>query len=722
MKYLVILSLGMIRCQGWSGDSHRVIARIASQFLRESGKNYIAEHLTGQDASVVEKSLIEHSTYADSVEWSSDLHFSHTPYRACSPFDMKRDCQMVDGTHRCIVTAIANYTMRASNVELTSEDRAEAIKFLIHLIGDIHNPVHVGFAEDFGGNLIHLSDPAGKSLHDVWDFSLVNRKQVEHGVYKEMEGDEAEPWKLSDALLEQFTEKQSLYPFMLNVKLEDVSSEESATRLAAGMASRTARDFTCNVAYRNENDQWIESGDSLSDEYMSSRSLHAMEMLKLAGIRLAEMINMISRQYSMNKRAAASVTMKVNHPGSYPAQDANRYTVLVLDIDFDPEKLLFEENTGIEKVDTGVTLVETKDDAVAVETSMLTKTLSKSQKKKMRKARSKRLFEGVDLEEVVLIKRSALYIVTGSDLVTPEYFPTGTHSYKVRFSGKNEVVFTFDIAHFGKKDYSEELIKRSLMKIRNTAISDIEARSPFPLPSSNTDEDNGSLSFERVYNNVALLSAQYHVGGEPSGIGFTSNCEEACKEFAESMFENLEQRGSSSAKKKAKKLRKKENKQWMDVLGHVPSPRELLEFAIRKSFNSICLINVGKIVFFAHKNTLEDKTTPMIKANMHNVVSPVDGGKMIMLIDMLIFEGEFSHRLVDILIEASTVNFESCESSIAKRPTIDEELDDIQTLLLKKEEDRAKNFRRIKDIRVLPAGVDAGYCLIHWSIRHELVG
>ena len=718
MKYLAILSLGFLQCECWSGDSHRVIARIASQFLRESGKNFIAEHLTGRDASLVEKSLIDHSTYADSVEWSSDLHFSHTQYRACSPFVLQRDCQMVDGAHRCIVTAIANYTMRASNIELKSEERAEAIKFLIHLIGDIHNPVHVGFAEDFGGNLIHLSDPAGKSLHDVWDFSLVNRKQVEHGVYKANEEDEAEPWKLSDALLEQFTDKHSLYPFMMNVKLEDVSSEESATRLASGMATRTAMDYTCNVAYKNENGRWIESGESLGAEYLSSRSEAAMEMLKLAGIRLAEMINMISRQYSANKRAAASSgSSKVHQPESYRGvQHANRYRVLVLDIDFDPEELLFDQEVVDQTSANSLTEKEVVPEQVIGDMKV-----TKSQKRKMRKARAKRMFEGVDLESVVLIKRLDFYIVTGSDLVTPAYFPTQVDPYRVRFSDDNEVVLNFDVAHFGSKEYSTELIERSLMKIKKIEkIS--EEKNPARILSSDTEEDefSSSLSFERMNGKFAPLSGEFSIEGMPHRVVYTLRGEEYAKNAAELIFKNFDKRGSNSAKKKEKKLRKKENQQWMDVLGYVPSPREISEFAIRKSFSSICLIQVEQIVFFAHKQSLEDKSIPMIKASMYNVISPQEGQHLIMLVDMLIVEGEMAEKVGELLMEASSLNSKSCDSSFAKRPSIIHELNDIQTLMFKQEKDRVDSFRRIQYLFVVPAGKGDVYHHIHWSIHQEL--
>jgi hypothetical protein len=61
-----VLSLSIFPLtEGWSGDAHRVIAKIAAQFLNHSGKYFVAEHLAdGGDASKVEKALIEHSIYA----------------------------------------------------------------------------------------------------------------------------------------------------------------------------------------------------------------------------------------------------------------------------------------------------------------------------------------------------------------------------------------------------------------------------------------------------------------------------------------------------------------------------------------------------------------------------------------------------------------------------------------------------------------------------------
>jgi hypothetical protein len=63
----------------------------------------------------------------------------------------------------------------ASTLSSTPEERLEALKFIIHFLADIHSPMHVGFDEDGGGNLlgVFLPDGTKTTLHEVWDRYLV---------------------------------------------------------------------------------------------------------------------------------------------------------------------------------------------------------------------------------------------------------------------------------------------------------------------------------------------------------------------------------------------------------------------------------------------------------------------------------------------------------------------------------------------------------------------
>jgi len=88
----------------------------------------------------------------------------------------------------CIFTALSDDFKTLSEPDNSDEDRAEAMVLLGHWIGDIHQPMHVGFADDRGGNSLHVKrDPSAArklrpcragtdNLHAVWDGCLVESK------------------------------------------------------------------------------------------------------------------------------------------------------------------------------------------------------------------------------------------------------------------------------------------------------------------------------------------------------------------------------------------------------------------------------------------------------------------------------------------------------------------------------------------------------------------
>ena len=675
----------------WSGEAHRVIARIASQFLRESGKYFLAEHLTGRDATAVEKSLMEHSMFADSVEWSTDLHFSHTPYRGCAPFEMDRDCPLVGGARRCIVTAISNYTIRASDIELSVEERAEAIKFLIHLMGDIHNPLHVGFAEDRGGTQIHLSEPLGETLHSVWDDVLVYRKQVEVGVIDELgEMEESKPWLLSDALLRDLMKSHA---YMLNIGLESVSNLEAATNLAAEMASEIALQFTCNAAYRDEQHLWIEDRGSLDEAYLASRTEISMELLKVAGVRLAELLNIIGKVYATRKFEKTETSFSLEPP----IEDMNRF--IALDFDFDPEELLFDESSAV--VTVPMDNEDEKEDMDTVdlkggEAREARKVLSKSKKARMRKARMKLL-----MDSVVLIKRNGQYIVTGSHLVTPNYFPFHQVRYQVRFANSRDVFMFFDSEHFGSRHIEDKkVIEGALMKIRKLPLVE-EFKSD--CPSLESPAMSGGVSFESCLPQLAPFDGEVRVG--KNQVIFSS----------QPLPEGSSFFNSKAAKKKADLLRKKRSKEWEEVLGHVPSKEEILELELRRNIDNICHEKFGPYALFVHINSLQDTSVPMMKVNQFAISGATRGSAMYLMIDNKIFDGPLTVAITNML--AAPLK-KDCAKLFDKRPTLNEELMDIFTFQFGQSKDRVKSVMKLKYFTYFDVEGEH-FHRIHWSIHSE---
>jgi hypothetical protein len=156
----------------WGSDGHNIIVSWAMDLMGEKGKKL----LTNQVGKSMEE-LSRAATWADSPKalakypQSESHHFSHTPYGDCQPFKMEIDCGFPGSEGECIVTGLADAIELAMDTTATWELRQDAMKFILHFMGDIHQPLHVGFREDFGGTAIKLKE--GKSLHEFWDNDLI---------------------------------------------------------------------------------------------------------------------------------------------------------------------------------------------------------------------------------------------------------------------------------------------------------------------------------------------------------------------------------------------------------------------------------------------------------------------------------------------------------------------------------------------------------------------
>jgi hypothetical protein len=198
MLYFVMIFVLLIKSQSWDTDGHKIVAKMASELVSRKTARFLYSHLRSQDhvekhrhMTRLEQSLVSVSAWADyiyradqSYSWSGELHFSHTPYPTCGAFDFKRDCG-AENPGRCVVSAIANYTDRASDFSASREERGEALKFIIHLMADIHNPLHTGFRLDQGGNAIFVGLPNSddgriESLHEIWDSVLIDILKLDH--------------------------------------------------------------------------------------------------------------------------------------------------------------------------------------------------------------------------------------------------------------------------------------------------------------------------------------------------------------------------------------------------------------------------------------------------------------------------------------------------------------------------------------------------------------
>lgn len=193
---LFLISLMPMRASAWGGDGHRIVAIIAEGHLSPKARQSI-ETLLG------EQTLADIANFADLVRnrrpETSNFHFADIPISRDS-FDRARDCKKDPEKGDCVIAAIERFAREANRSDLSVGQRRFALKFIVHLVGDLHQPLHSADNNDRGGNNVKVSwfghRGKGINLHSVWDRLIIEQAGL----------DEIE---FADALEELFTPQQA---------------------------------------------------------------------------------------------------------------------------------------------------------------------------------------------------------------------------------------------------------------------------------------------------------------------------------------------------------------------------------------------------------------------------------------------------------------------------------------------------------------------------------
>jgi hypothetical protein len=161
LKFFLLSCLYISTVNGWGATGHSLVAKIAQTMLTTDSAKFVRDYLpwyTAGDLSMLaswpDTIIYPNTNPVDYLnwQWSKELHYVNTPDWVCK-YDRNRDCNWASGQD-CVDGAIQNFTGRLAKKEQTDIQRQEALKFLVHFIGDIHQPLHGGFTTDRGGNLI----------------------------------------------------------------------------------------------------------------------------------------------------------------------------------------------------------------------------------------------------------------------------------------------------------------------------------------------------------------------------------------------------------------------------------------------------------------------------------------------------------------------------------------------------------------------------------------
>ena len=198
-------SLGVPTANAWGCKGHQTVALIAEKHLTPEARELVLKLLSENPVdpqlkrycgSAVTDVMGDASTWADDVRGdrkNGPWHYIDIP-RGAPRESLEGFC----GKEGCVVSAIAEQVAILKDQSVNGAKRAEAVRYIIHFVGDLHQPLHSTTNADEGGNCVPLKyfrrEPHERghgfspNLHSVWDTAILERDSegADSGEYAEM--------------------------------------------------------------------------------------------------------------------------------------------------------------------------------------------------------------------------------------------------------------------------------------------------------------------------------------------------------------------------------------------------------------------------------------------------------------------------------------------------------------------------------------------------------
>ena len=167
MRLIVFFTASLLLLTNWGSTGHRALAEVASFYLTENAKKKINEILDGE-------TIVTASTYADDIK--SDSRYDKYYSWHFVNMELDENYEDIVPSERGDVFMAINTCIDMLESESTSDsDKSFYLKLLIHFVGDIHQPMHIGRYEDRGGNRVNVKwFGRNTNLHRLWDSDMIN--------------------------------------------------------------------------------------------------------------------------------------------------------------------------------------------------------------------------------------------------------------------------------------------------------------------------------------------------------------------------------------------------------------------------------------------------------------------------------------------------------------------------------------------------------------------
>lgn len=288
---LVLLFASTTALFPWGLRGHRIVARIAENHLSETARNKVKE-LLGEDP--LTKVANEADSYRSDSKWKCAAPLHYASIEDGDSYSKSEKSPQGD-----IVRALVYFEDVLRDKKASAAAKTNALKWLVHLVGDIHQPLHVGRSCDRGGNSVEVSWFKSKSnLHKVWDSQFINQEELSFSEYA-AQLDKADEKTIAQPETATYfawaAESQALRTQLYTCLSKDgccaTKGKCKTEKTQFGSCSAEAPDFRVNLEYA-----YVEQ----------NRELLNRQLLR-AGIRLAALLN---RVFSEQKLSAAEVNMR----------------------------------------------------------------------------------------------------------------------------------------------------------------------------------------------------------------------------------------------------------------------------------------------------------------------------------------------------------------------------------------------------------------------------
>lgn len=198
----------------WGSDGHKIVAQIAEDQLSPNAKTHLLTLLDGQSLSSV-------ANWADSIK--SNSQWAHTkPWHFVDIADGEDYHQEHSHPEGDVISAISDMVKVLKNSSASIEEQKNAAKFIIHFVGDIHQPLHVGRPDDRGGNNIKvIFNGKNMNLHSLWDSAMITLQKMDYLSYaRSLQGQkflsasyDITEFPFSTVVLEDLQSRKNIYDF-----------------------------------------------------------------------------------------------------------------------------------------------------------------------------------------------------------------------------------------------------------------------------------------------------------------------------------------------------------------------------------------------------------------------------------------------------------------------------------------------------------------------------